>query len=192
MARLWIVCSLSAMFLLLSCNRSGAPITPLISAARDGDTAGIVRLLQAGANPNEGGGVNNWPPLLHAIHKKQLASLRALIAGGADINVASPVGETPLMMAAGYGDTAAVRLLLAAGSDPRKEDNDEKTALDYAVAGVPDIDEFTVGACQTETVQALLKKDPALKLVSGGFGKAERLKTRLRGCTTIAQLVDHR
>lgn len=127
---------------------STAPITPLIGAAREGDAGEIGRLLRAGADPNLRGGVNDWTPLMHAIHKNRLGSVKALIAGGAGVNAASSIGETPLMMAAGYGNTPAVELLLASGADPRRKDHDGKTALDYAVAGVPDIDEFTAGKCR--------------------------------------------
>lgn len=180
----------AAILLLSGCGDSVAPVTPLIRAARAGDVKEIGKLLRSGADPNFGGGVNGWPPLIHAIHKKQIASMKALIAGGANIEATSRVGETPLMMASGYGDAAAVQVLLAAGANPEKRDNDDKTALDYAVAGVPDIDNFTVGACQTGAVEALLNKDRALKPVSGGFGKAERIKAGLCGCTTIARLLD--
>ena len=45
------------------------PLTPLAAAARAGDLQEIDRLVAAGADVNARSGVNNWPPLLHAIHK---------------------------------------------------------------------------------------------------------------------------
>jgi uncharacterized protein len=72
--------------LLTACN-SGAPISPLISAAREGDTARIQELAKSGADVNQRGGVNDWTPLMHAVHKKQPAAVRALIAAGADVNL---------------------------------------------------------------------------------------------------------
>jgi len=64
----------------------GPPISPLIAAAREGDTARISELIAAGADVNQRGGVNDWTPLMHAVHKNQIAAVRALIEAGADIN----------------------------------------------------------------------------------------------------------
>ena len=46
-------------------------VSPLASAARRGDVAGIAVLIRRGASTEEGTGVNNWTPLQHAIHKNQ-------------------------------------------------------------------------------------------------------------------------
>lgn len=71
------------LIVLIGVRSAMAPeVTFLIGAARDGDLAAIERLLGKGADPNQSGGVNGWTPLMHAIHKGQVGSMRALLAGG--------------------------------------------------------------------------------------------------------------
>jgi ankyrin repeat protein len=132
--------------------------SPLVRAVRDGDVPRVRALLARGADPNEPEGVNGWTPLLHAVHKNQPGSVRALLDGHADVNRAAPNGATPLMMAAGYGYTPIVELLLRGGAGP---DNDR--SLDWALTGVTDIDRWTYFQCQTPTVRALLAAHPDLR-----------------------------
>src|SRR5262249_45138655 len=138
--------------------------TPLIAASRTGDVKAIRTLIAHGADPGERGGVNGWPPLMHAVHKNQQAAVKALLEGGADPNERAIGGSTALLMAAGYGATGIVRLLLENGADPHIRDRNGDSALTLAVSGVPDIDKFTVGACQSETVKALIDAAPDLKV----------------------------
>ncbi|PYT31016.1 MAG: hypothetical protein DMG57_06430 [Acidobacteria bacterium] len=166
------------------------PPNALIGAARSGDTEAIKTLVAAGADPNQRWGVNDWTPLMHAIHKDQKASVEALLAGGADVNGQSGKGITALIMAAGYGYTDIVQMLLNHGADPRAETPDGDNALAAAVGGVPDIDKFTVGACQTETVRALLAKAPDLKLKDNFYGRAARMAARAAGCSDVLALID--
>jgi ankyrin repeat protein len=79
--------SLAAVLCITACMNPGPPISPLIAAAREGDTAQISGLIKAGADVNQRGGVNDWTPLMHAVHKNQIAAVRALIEAGADINL---------------------------------------------------------------------------------------------------------
>ena len=53
-------------------------VSPLAGAARSGQISEIRRLIKAGSTPNEGSGVNNWPPLMHAVHKEQREAVRTL------------------------------------------------------------------------------------------------------------------
>jgi len=147
--------------LLTACSHAPAEDSPLFGAARGGDAAAVTRLLRAGADPNLHGGVNDWPVLMHAVHKHQLGTAKALLDGGANPNAANPNGYTPLMMAAGYGDTGMVRLLVARGANVRLADRLGATALDYARDGVSDIDDFTLFRCQDDAARALLAADPA-------------------------------
>src|SRR6185295_11583135 len=144
---------------------------PLARAARSGDTQTITTLLAHGADPNGQSGVNGWTPLMHAIHKHRKASVETLIARGADVNArAGKKGITALMMAAGYGYADFVQILLDKGADVRAETSDGNSALAAAVSGVPDIDKFTLGKCQTETVAVLLNKAPDLTLKNNFYG----------------------
>jgi hypothetical protein len=165
------------------------PGHPLIGAARSGDVQAIHTLLAQGADPNQRWGVNDWTPLMHAIHKNQKASVEALLSGGADANARGGHGITALMMAAGYGYTPIVQLLLDKGADPYAETRDGDSALATAVGGVPDIDKFTVGQCQTDTVAALLKKAPSLKLKDNFYGRAARLAAHAAGCADVLALI---
>jgi ankyrin repeat protein len=76
----------SLLCILTVACQSGPPISPLIAAARVGDAARIAELAKSGVDVNQRGGVNNWTPLMHAVHTKQPASVQALIAAGADVN----------------------------------------------------------------------------------------------------------
>lgn len=146
--------------------------TPLIWAARKGRAEAISMLLGKGADANLPGGINGWTPLMHAIHKNQIGAVQALLGSGADANAKLSDGTTALMMAAGYGNTETVRTLLAAGADPHASTKTGLTALAVAVTGVPDIDRFTLGKCQTETVRALLEHAPDLKLPDNFWGRS--------------------
>lgn len=153
--------ALLALFL-AGCIRPYSDFTPLADAARAGDVATIRSLIAQGADPNEAAGQNNWSPLLHAIHKGQIGSVNALLDGGADINRPSGDNTTPLMMAAGYGYTDIVQLLLKRGANPRIAGPDGVRALDLAVVGVADIDRFTLFQCQSDTVSVLRSADPSM------------------------------
>jgi len=184
-----ILAALFAALWLAGCNMH--PDDPLIGAARSGDTHALKTLLAGGADPNRRWGVNNWTPLMHAIHKNQKASVEVLLAGGADVNARCGDGMTALMMAAGYGYAGIVKVLLDHGADIHAETSGGDNALTMAVGGVPDIDKFTVGKCQTETVAALLKKAPGLRMKDSAYARAARLAARMAGCTEVLTLIAH-
>jgi ankyrin repeat protein len=163
--------------------RDAAGYTPLIAAARAGNVA-VVRLLTSrGADPNlPDAAVNSWTPLLHAVHKDQPRSIAALLDAGANANGADSYGQTPLMMAAGYGYTDIVKILLARGANPRLPMRDGVTAIDLARSGVPDIDRFTVFSCQDETVKALLAADPKLPDHSENLPRIARVLMKTKRC----------
>lgn len=170
---------------ILQASCAHAPTHPLIRAARDGNTAEIVRLISEGTDPNVRGGVNGWTALMHAIHKNRPESVLALLDHGADPNARGESGNTALIMAAGYGYTGLVETLLARGADPRLETADGVSALSAAVFGVNDIDRFTLGSCQAETVRALLKHTPGLRLSDTLRNKI----AKLAGCEETRDLL---
>ncbi len=130
-------------------------VSPLASAARRGDAAGIADLIRRGASTEEGTGVNNWTPLQHAIDKNQAQAAFALIeAGRANPNLTT-TDTTPLMMAARNGQEEIVRGLLKRGADPLRMNSKGESAIDLAVAA-------SGGKCQAATVAALLAQAPQL------------------------------
>ena len=86
------------------------------------------------------------------------------------------------MMAAGYGYTDIVKILLAHNADPRLAARDGITAVDLARSGVSDIDRFTVFDCQNDTVKALLAADPKLPDHTDKLPGIARMLMRTKRC----------
>ncbi|HET8547290.1 MAG TPA: ankyrin repeat domain-containing protein [Bryobacteraceae bacterium] len=156
--------------------RSGAPdrLAALISAARAGGVAAIPVLVRHGADPNGTSGVNGWNVLMHAIHKNQAEGVRALLQSGADPN-ARAGGTTPLAMAAGYGQTEIVRILLAHNAHA------DAQALERAILGVADIDNWTTAKCQDDTVRLIVERNPALVTAE----LLSRVDSKLNRCPAV-------
>ncbi|HZR26386.1 MAG TPA: ankyrin repeat domain-containing protein [Vicinamibacterales bacterium] len=91
--------------------------TPLLIAARDGDAPLIDTLLGAGADPNSTT-TNGTTALMFAAASGRVDAVKALIAKGANVNVAEPQkGETALTFAAANGRADVIRELTAHGAD---------------------------------------------------------------------------
>ncbi len=163
----------------------GAGRSPLIRAVRAGHFRLVGILVARGADPDLRGRARGWTPLLHAVHAKETDAVRALLNAGADPNVASTAGRTPLMMAAGYGFARITELLLERGADPRARSRSGGVALGDAVVGVFELDYVTIGSCQTDTVRALVKAAPDLRLADDSW--ALRL-ARLKRCHEIVEM----
>ena len=138
-------------------------------ASRHADP-GILRVLvAAGADIELRDQVNGWTPLLHAIHVRNGPAVAALVEVGADVNRTGKGGITPLIMAAGYGMTGTVRLLLDSGANPRAEMGG-LNAL-WAAAGGGAINDFTdgppLGQCFPEVIEILQAHAPNLRMGSG-------------------------
>src|SRR5262249_6098815 len=104
-------------------------ISPLASAARSGHLDAIELLLARGADPHRISGIAKWTPLLHALHKNQIAAALRL----ADTSKApSRELDEALFMASGYAQTEAVEAFLARGADPHSKFDDGETALTFA------------------------------------------------------------
>jgi ankyrin repeat protein len=135
----------------------------LVWAARFGQPESIAVLVKNGADPNVKWGVNVWTVLMHAIHKQQPRAVIALLNSGANVNLPGGRGDTPLIMAAGYGHTDLVRILLDHGANVHATLPNGENALDRAISGVADIDHFTWGTCQSDTVRLLRQTVPDLR-----------------------------
>jgi hypothetical protein len=173
----------------------GGACDALAWAARGGQPAVIAAVTARGVRPDGCQiGVNDWTPLLHAIHKNQTEAVEALIRAGADVNRAAHGGFTPLMMAVGNGQLRIARALLGAGADPRAATDSGATVFSLAVSGgaLTDIERPILGGCHTEIVRELLRRAPDLTLPRGAHGRLARWTARLNGCEEVIRLVARR
>jgi ankyrin repeat protein len=72
---------------------------------------------------------SNADEMIQAIRNNDLASLKARLAQGVDVNSRDQRGSTLLMHAAALGSPDAVKLLLQSGADPNAKNDLEATAL---------------------------------------------------------------
>ena len=107
-------------------NKAGE--SALMMAALKGELTGTRLLLERGAKVNQAG----WSALHYAATGAEPALVRLLLDKGADVNAASPNGSTPLMMAAQYGSEDSVKLILAAGADPKRRNQRDLGAAHFA------------------------------------------------------------
>ena len=123
-------------------------MTPLLMATASGNEALSIFLLEKGADPNAWDG--KAAPLHYAVMKGKFRPsmtelVKALLAHGANPNVlfvrsavrglAGAPGATPFLLAAGIPNVNLMRILLAAGADPRIATKSKVTPL-MAAAGV--------------------------------------------------------
>jgi ankyrin repeat protein len=102
--------------------------TALMMAALNGHLAWVQRLAARGAAIRRDG----WTPLHYAASGGGLDVVRWLLDQGAPIDALAPNRSTPLMMAARYGASESVELLLARGADPRPRNDRGMDAADFA------------------------------------------------------------
>lgn len=103
----------------------------LMLAAIKGDLRLAKWLIDGGADVNKTG----WTPLHYACSgtsPQQADMARLLLENSAYIDAESPNGSTPLMMAAMYGTTDTLTLLLAEGADASLRNQQGLTAIEFA------------------------------------------------------------
>ena len=84
-----------------------------------------------------GGDINKtgWTPLHYAATSGHLPIMQRLLSEYAYIDAESPNGTTPLMMAARYGTTLSVKLLIDEGADVSLKNSQGLSALAFAEQG---------------------------------------------------------
>lgn len=108
-------------------------MTELMTAAYAGDLEKVQQLLAAGAEVNATD-ETGWTALMKACYNSEKKHgfadvVQALIDAGADVEAPIGYGVRPLMLAAGYGETAVVDALLKAGADVLAKNEGGFTAL---------------------------------------------------------------
>ncbi len=112
--------------------RNAQDESPLMMAAIKGNVEAVKALIARDADVNKTG----WTPLHYAASAgspQHAVIISLLLENHAYIDAASPNGTTPLMMAAHYGSTEAVQLLLDEGADPTLKNQLGLTAADFAL-----------------------------------------------------------
>ncbi len=131
-----ITASTLAFFVLLAgCITDQAGNTPLIRAARDGDTEKVEALLKTGADVNASNREGTTALMASTWGKTgrgDVGIAKALIVRGANINATNVYGRTALMDVAGNGNVEFVSLLLSAGADVNIQTRNGGTALHEA------------------------------------------------------------
>jgi ankyrin repeat protein len=102
-------------------------------AARDGDLPSVQKLLSAGADVNLQD-KRGWTPLHFAAQACSEKVSKCLLAHGAAIDLEDVYGNTPLSTAtfASRGDGTVIRVLRAAGADPKKKNKSGVSAVSLA------------------------------------------------------------
>lgn len=102
--------------------------SPLMLAALNNQLDLAKALIDKDADVNKPG----WAPLHYAATKGHVEMINLLLENDAYIDAESPNKTTPLMMAAMYGSTSAVKALLEAGADPALKNEQGLSAIDFA------------------------------------------------------------
>jgi len=113
------------------CGAAPAFAGDLMSAAREGDAAQVVRLARSDdVNRKQADGTT---ALMWVVRRDDVAGARALLRAGARVDEANVNGVTPLHLACGNGSAAMIGLLLDAGASIEKLDGAGETPLMSAV-----------------------------------------------------------
>ena len=91
--------------------------TPLQNAARQKKDKLIKDLVQLGADPNLADSESGMTPLVAAVMRDHVPSVKALLENGADIEEPGPQGYRPLALAIAEARYEAAKTLMEAGAD---------------------------------------------------------------------------
>lgn len=114
----------------------------LNGAAIKGNVEKVRELLKAGLDPNQQALVSGETPLHYAARDGHAEVARALIEGGAYVDIRDAEGVTALLVAARFGHLNYAQVLVEAGADVNMADNSGNSPLMYAAR---DSNEFLVG-----------------------------------------------
>ncbi|XP_030145735.4 ankyrin repeat domain-containing protein 39 isoform X2 [Taeniopygia guttata] len=132
------------------------------AAARDGDEARVLQLLERRGDPAERDRAG-YTALHYASRNGHLAVCRLLLERGAPSDARTPGGATPLHRACFCGHRAVTELLLRHGADPAAADSDGRTALHKAAE-----------QGHRELCALLLRRQPGLAALRDARGRSPR------------------
>lgn len=126
-----IILIISILF--VTCSLANAGNSPIFSAAQQGDTEEIRKLLEEGINVDFKNDLGCTALMLAADNGK-LEAVKLLVKHKADINARNNDGDTPLIRAANNGHFDVVRFLVEKGADTNayRDNNKKATAYTYA------------------------------------------------------------
>lgn len=122
--------------------------TPLMIAASNGNLMLVQTLLNYDADVNHQNNIGETPIMWAIVslnnEEPRTDIITLLIEAGADVNLASITGDTPLIISSKTGDLAIVSLLVNAGANVNAANTKMQTALMNAavVADAPDVARF--------------------------------------------------
>jgi len=143
------------VFLLILPATGFAEGMSLLDAAKNGETGGVRKLLDRGANINQQGEYE-YTPLIWAIEKGHADTAALLITRGADVNIRTASGYSALAAAVNKGQSSLTRLLLEKGADVNADWKDWRPLSLAALIKRPDI------------IKLLLSKNADIDLAVGG------------------------
>jgi uncharacterized protein len=123
----FLVALVSIAVLLVSIVRAAGD-GPVTKAVKDGDLAGLRKLIASRADVNATSS-DGSTALLWAAYNNDAEMAKALLAAGAKVDVANKYGVTPLLQAARTGDAAVMDVLLKAGANPKQTHPEGETTL---------------------------------------------------------------
>jgi ankyrin repeat protein len=151
----------------------------MVATTYFGTADSVEQLLAHGAEASPGHGVLfNASPLFLAALAGDRENIDLLLAKGADpnrkMNLIGMFPTSPLFAAIGFGDTGVIQSLLKGGADIHEKDQDQMTALDWAVlANHRDaVETLLAGGADVNPVDRF-GYTPLLYAASVDFGNAE-------------------
>jgi ankyrin repeat protein len=123
----WLAAVLVVMAVVVGRGQTAGD-TPLVTAARGGDLAGVQALLAKRVDVNAPS-KDGSTALLWAVYNGNLEMVRALVAAQAKVDTPNRFGVTPLLQASRTGDAAIIAALLKAGASASLTHPDGETAL---------------------------------------------------------------
>ncbi len=131
----WLIAAVTA--LIFAVMYTAESPRSLVEAVCKGDIFGTIRLIASDADPNVmvPNGKSEMTPLISAVDDvtcpKMLPSLwiRTLVSYGADVNLATSAGFTPVMASISSGNLWAAEYLISKGAHVNASDHRGETAL---------------------------------------------------------------